>query len=512
MSKLNTANTVAKGVSYEGNIQHIKSPEQQLYELAVTVMYGNDTFYESNHIQINRVNQLMDDIVAYNNFDFIANIIIHARTDMHIRTMPIILTIQFAAALRRAAKHYPLLRCLVCDVIQRADQLTDMYAAALTEFKGKRVVPTAIKYGIADAFLKFNAYQIEKYNRKGAVTLARLLRIVHPKAKTKLQGKLFEQIIKDTVPTPYTWETELSINGTLPADQRKSEKQLWTELVQSDQLGYMALLRNLRNIAQADLQADVIKQVTDRLSDPVEVAKSKQLPFRFISAKQALDSADGVNCNNWIRPLNAALNSSFVNVPKIGDNVWIIVDCSGSMEGDFAQRAAGNVPIDTAVLFAAALVKANKDSANTAVTLFSDRAHQMTVNPDDSVITIAEKLRNKVYGGGTNLNAALNQKQLLGFEPDTVVVLSDMQVTSLSRSDVNTMFAPDTVKVAIDLAAYTTSPIGELTGWYQLAGFSDRIFDMIPAMREKNTIKKRFSTPYIPKQIGIPFDLRDKEI
>ena len=112
------------------------------------------------------------------------------------------------------------------------------------------------------------------------------------------------------------------------------------------------------------------------------------------------------------------------------------------------------------------------------------------------------KLRSNVYGGGTNLEAALALKPKIGFEPDTVFVLSDMQVNSLSRKNIASLFTNECVKVAIDLAPYETTPVGELHGWLQLAGFSDRIFDMIPALREQNSIKKLLSKPY--EAIGIP--------
>lgn len=446
-------------------------------------------------------------LVKAGKHDVIANIIIHARTDMYIRSMPIVMTVQFAEALRIANKTYPALRTLVRDVIQRADQITDLYAVALSTFGGKKFIPTAIKNGVADAFLKFNAYQIEKYNRAGAVKLRDVLQIVHPKAKTKLQGELFSQIITDTVPTPYTWETELSINGTLPADKKKTDTQLWTELVSSGKLGYMALLRNLRNIITAGVDADLQARVIATLTDPEEIAKNKQLPFRYINAQKAITGSGP----NWLRAINNALNQSFVNVPKIGENVWIIIDCSGSMEGGYSTRQTGTAPIDTAVLFAAALVKANADSANVRVTMFSNNAEHVDVNPDDTVTSIAAYLRGKVYGGGTALQSALNLKSKLGFEPDTVVVLSDMQVDRLDRANPSSYFTNECVKVAINLDAYESTPIGDLNGWFQLSGFSERLFDMIPAMREQGSVAKRFNHAYEPAVVKIPYDLQDKK-
>ena len=85
-----------------------------------------------------------------------------------------------------------------------------------------------------------------------------VLRIVHPEAKDARQGMIFEKIMKDTLEAPYTWEVELSRNGQLAKAEQKSKKDLWTELVTSGKMGYMALLRNLRNILEAGVDPAVL--------------------------------------------------------------------------------------------------------------------------------------------------------------------------------------------------------------------------------------------------------------
>ena len=94
-------------------------------------------------------------------------------------------------------------------------------------------------------------------------------------------------------------------------------------------------------------------------------------------------------------------------------------------------------------------------------------------------------------------DAALKLKSSLGFEPDTVVIFSDMQVNHLysdygygyksrysSRTaNVAKLFSPSTVKIAVNLNGYESTPVSEIDGWYQLTGWSDRMFDFIPAVR-----------------------------
>jgi len=512
MSALNPQNTAVKAglkkPSFEGNIQDVKKAEMQLYEGAVMTLYGKDSFYETNDNRLERMRENVTQVVNKGNLDFVANTIVFARTVMNIRSFPVILTVLFAEALRNEGKQYVQLRNVVADVIQRADQIADMYAFALSVFGNKNAVPMAIKRGVADAFNKFNEYQFAKYTRDGAVKLKDVLRIVHPTANTEEQGALFAKMINDKMEIPYTWETELSRNGQLPEGERKTNRQLWTELVNSGSVGYMALLRNLRNILQAEVDTSVITTVADRISDSNQVQKSKQLPFRFLNAYKSI--IDETNNVKLIRAVTNALEVSVTNVPKIGDNVWIIIDCSQSMIGGYwehtfnsavkksRQRTRGTievVPMLTASLFASMLVKGSNHANNLAITMFSDKARHVHVNANDSVISITEHLLKHVQGGGTNLYKALAMKSSLKWEPDTVIILSDMQVTDLRGA--STDFAPETIKIAINLEAYDTTPVSQSQGWLQLSGWSEKIFDFIPALREGTTIPKLLSVPYL---------------
>ena len=140
--------------------------------------------------------------------------------------------------------------------------------------------------------------------------------------------------------------------------------------------------------------------------------------------------------------------------------------------------------------------------------MFSDNAFHVDINPEHDVMDNIKYLINKVEGGGTNLAAALELKDTLGFEPDTVVLLSDMQVDSLNRTygvygyqqhiiNISQIFAPDVVKVAVNLAPYSTSPAHNINGWIQLNGWSDKVFDFIAAFRNGSTIVDILGVPYM---------------
>ena len=53
----------------------------------------------------------------------------------------------------------------------------------------------------------------------------------------------------------------------------------WCAVIPS--MGYMALLRNLRNFDEAGVPDEVAEQVAARLAAPEQVARARQFPMRF---------------------------------------------------------------------------------------------------------------------------------------------------------------------------------------------------------------------------------------
>lgn len=535
------------GVSANGNLQFKKEPLQMLYELTVSTLFGKGTFYKSGDQLVRELRKQVVTAVDMGAYDFVANLAVHARGEMNIRTIPIVLVVEFAKALsdkREAATasiktklnaeiaagrdqrvralrkqlteatetySYAHMRELVRDVIQRADQITDLYAYALDVFGGKGKIPMAIKRGVADAFNKFGEYNFAKYNRDGSVKFRDVLRIVHPEAKDARQGMIFEKIMKDTLEAPYTWEVELSRNGQLAKAEQKSKKDLWTELVMSGKMGYMALLRNLRNILEAGVDPAVVREyVCDVIADPKRVAESRQLPFDFVEAYNIVKDMD----SKVATAVSKAIDLSVSNMPKLGEKVWFIVDFSGSMGGDpddpnrgqyYGYQSGTNSAVTTATLLAAALLKANGDRADElAVTLFGSDAKTLRgIDTNNSVLAIKKELlrhRTGSIAGSTNFGAALNQKSSLGFDPDTIVVLTDGEVNGFPYSRLRNLTGKDTMKLTVNLNAASTTPMTKEDGWFTTSGWSPAMFKWIPAMREKATVVDQLSVPYI----GVP--------
>lgn len=485
----------ALAYSANENLQFVKEPAQHLYELAVSTLFGRNTFYRTSDTLVKQLQKEVKAVVAADGLDFIANLAIHARSEMNIRTIPLVMVVEFAKALRDQNKQYPYMRQLVRDVIQRADQITDLYAYALDVFGDKKTVPMSIKRGVGDAFNKFTEYQFAKYNRDNTVKLRDVLRIVHPTARDVEQGAIFEKIMKDTMEVPYTWETQLSANGQKKGAEQKSKKDLWTELFTSGKMAYMGQLRNLRNLLEADVDVDVINRAAAYISNPEQVARSKQLPFDFVEAYDAVKAKN----SKIATAVSTAIDLSVTNMPVIGKRVWIIVDGSGSMNG---------IARETSTLFAAAMLKAvgkNAQTENFAVTLFGSRAETFhSIDTNESVMSIKRMLTRDM--GGTDFDLALKQKTKLGFEPDAVIVFTDGEVNHFPYSRLKNLFDKDTVKLTVNLegGGTPTTPLVKEDGWYTVAGWSSAMFKWIPAMREKQTAVDRLSVPYQSAHRDVP--------
>ncbi|XP_043914013.1 telomerase protein component 1 [Protopterus annectens] len=79
---------------------------------------------------------------------------------------------------------------------------------------------------------------------------------------------------------PETWERQISLRGNV--------KDVWEELIDHQKLPFMAMLRNLRNVIKSGISEGHHRQVLNRLMDKKSVIRSRQFPFRFLSAYKVI--------------------------------------------------------------------------------------------------------------------------------------------------------------------------------------------------------------------------------
>ncbi|XP_076983448.1 telomerase protein component 1 isoform X2 [Tamandua tetradactyla] len=83
---------------------------------------------------------------------------------------------------------------------------------------------------------------------------------------------------------PETWERELSLRG--------NKAPVWEKLIESGTLPFMALLRNLCNLLRVGISARHHELILQRLQHAKSVIHSRQFPFRFLNAHDAIDNLE----------------------------------------------------------------------------------------------------------------------------------------------------------------------------------------------------------------------------
>lgn len=500
------------GVSSKGNVQHNKTSEQVLFETLVSHMYGKDSYHEGGAAILSRFDTALADVLRRGQFQFVNNLVNFARNEMGMRSMPIYAGVKTAHLCRTLGLKNPLLKETVGSTISRADALTEVFALSVQTFGNKKAIPQAIKKALADSFEKFDEYQFAKYKSEGkAVWLRDVMRVVHPKPADEARAALYGRIKTNTMPNPETWEVLFTQNGQLPVTERKSDKDIWIGLLKSRKLGMLALLRNMRRMIASGMDNDFAKLIADTLTNQHAVRKSKVFPYQIYMSYKAMEmsrtSLQASHYNILMAALESALEMSVENVPDLGDNVWILLDTSGSMHGPMGGRQSfghsGYVSqgptikmVEMAALFAAIVFKRSATfNYNVAMTRFDTDASMLNINPRDTVLTITRNIMATRQGGATYIWAALDLMPRLGFKPQTVILFSDMQVDSPSMGSKygydtggrNTrtlnMFGQEAMKVAFNFAAGATTPASEVDGWIQLAGYSDKVFKFIEMSR-----------------------------
>ena len=313
MAKFNFKNT-NKTVNRDGFPAYKLQDKEQLVTAVLTTMFGEQKFYGSTDSDI----FVLATVLCGEDPAFVAKLACYARNVANMRSVSHVL----ACIIAHEAHEYT--RAVIRNIIVRPDDITEIMSCYLQMY-GKPF-PNALKREVAKQIQKFDEYSLAKYNSRGmSMKFRDVLRITHPTPKDEETEALFRKVLDDTLETPYTWETELSEKG--------NTKEVWDELIASGKVGYMALLRNLRNIVKSG--AD-IKPVLDVLADPERVRKSRQLPFRFFSAYRMLEQ-ENLMTPEIHRALEKALTVSVENLETIPGRTLIAVDVSGSM-GSYISR------------------------------------------------------------------------------------------------------------------------------------------------------------------------------
>ena len=473
MSKFNFKNT-DKTVNRDGFPAYKMQDKEQLVTAVLTTMFGEPKFYGSTDEDI----FVLATVICGEEPSFVAKLACYARNVANMRSVSHVL----ACIIAHEAHEYT--RAVIRNIIVRPDDITEIMAC-YKQMYGKPF-PNALKREIAEQIQRFDEYALAKYNSRGmSMKLRDVLRITHPTPKDEKTEALFRKVLDDTLETPYTWETELSEKG--------NTKEVWDELIASGKVGYMALLRNLRNIVKCGADIAPVLKV---LSDPERVKKSRQLPFRFFSAYRMLEQ-ENLMTPEIHRALENALTVSVENLDTVPGRTLIAVDVSGSM-GSCISRKSTVMCSEIAGLLGAMSSRICEDAA---VCYFDCPGGWSCLRGDKGYIvehygkydSILEICRKHIFsGGGTQMDLpmkfALEEDKSASIKPfDRVIYFSD-NVCNSSSYGIKTVqsmvdkyrkkYNPDFWVHGVDLQGYGTQQFcGK--NFNLIAGWSDKVLEFI---------------------------------
>ena len=417
--------------THEGAIARRIGPEAELRRSIMACMLFEGEFYESGASIYKRIQALVPTVRP----ETVAQIAIDARTQMNLRHAPLMLVREMA----RHASHRPLVRQTLSQVIQRADELAEFVAMYWKD--GKQPLAASVKKGLADAFPKFNAYQLAKYNRDNPVKLRDVLFLSHARPKDAEQALTWKQLVDGTLASPDTWEVELS------AGKGEAKKESWERLLSENKLGALALIRNLRNMLGVGVDDNHIRRALR------EMKTERVLPFRFLAAVR--------HAPRFAPELEAAMLRNLSDQPKLKGHTVILVDISGSMDAALSSKSE-MLRMDAAIGLA---VMGREMCESVSVASFSTYTREI---PAYRGLGLADAIKKSQPHNSTDLRGAVawaNQQRY-----DRLIVITDEQSATVPPT-------PNGLGYVINVASYKNG-IG-YGPWLHLDGFSEKIMDYI---------------------------------
>lgn len=505
-------NKVAKQttVTFEGGKAYQRDAKADLFLLAVTNMAGEDTFYESADTRDQRYRELVH-AVAVSDPEWMLRFVTWLRAEANMRSAAVVAACEAVRA-RLDAGASGQNRQLIAAACLRADEPGEVLAYWTGRYG--RALPKPVKRGVADAVARlYTEYSFAKYDSDAkGFRFGDVVDLVHPTAAADKpwQGELFRHALDrrhhrdNPVPETLPMLAERAQLLALPAEQRRAalsadggaarlaeagmtwealagwlqgpmDRTAWETVIPS--MGLMALARNLRNFDQAEVADEVAWQVCARFLDAGQVARSRMLPYRWLSAYKAAPSL------RWGHALEGALGHAIAAVPELPGRTLVLVDTSGSMTGRVSARSSVT-HLDIGALIGVALAAraaGSGEAGSVDLAGFADGVFTHELAKGGSVLRGIEAFtkRSGEVGHGTRMVEAIAASY---DGHDRVVIVSDMQTFPYyyNRDKGADAFIPESVPVfGINTTGYGASalPPGKRNR-FEIGGFSDKVFTM----------------------------------
>jgi len=478
---------LANATNAAGGTAYALTPRQALAQVAATGCLS-PTYYAAAEAQLSEVLSICEKVDP----EFIARTALYARKRGAMKDMPALLCAVLSV-------RSPLFFASIFDrVIDDGRMLRTFVQIVRSGAAGRKSLGSRPKKLVQRWFAARTDEAIFRASVGTSPTLADVVRLARPRPQARSREALYGWLVGRNVPRADLPELVRSFEAYREAPEGEVPDVPF-QMLTSLQLGveqWAAIARraswqttrmNLGTFAGQGVfeLPGMAELVAARLRDPDEIRRARAFPYQLLAAWAAAGDVPAV-----VREaLQDAIEIALENVPAIEGRIWVLPDVSGSMSSPVTGFRRGGTTavrcIDVAALFAAALIRKNRDAG---VLPFAERVREVELNPRDTVLTNAAKLA-ALGGGGTDCSAPLrllNRRQSRG---DLVVFISDNQswmdrggargTATLREWNRFCELQPRAKLVCIDLQPYANTQAIERGDIMNVGGFSDAVFERI---------------------------------
>ena len=489
-SKVPAADTTnnAGGKAYKFDKKHC------IAQIAATNCF-NGTYYASAESNLELAKKAALDLK--DDPEFLAKVAVYSRNRGYMKDMPAFLvTLLLDLDTKLFHKVFP----VVIDNGKMLRNFCQMARSGAVTQKARNLSAGAARTAIQRWFDVRGGYALFKASIGNDPSMEQILRMARPRPNTPEKEALFgyflgKDVSLDKLPEivreyeMFKKDKSLSVPNVdfRMLDSLGLTDDQWKEIAR--RAPWQMTRMNLNTFTRHNVFKDkeLVKLVADRLRDKQLIVDARQFPYQLFSAYRATES--GELPHEVREALQDAMEIAIDNVPEFTGQIYVCVDCSGSMSSPITGYGAGGRSSsiqcsDVAGLFASSVIRKNRSAE---VWTFESSAKKVTLNPRDTVITNTNKL-NKA-GGGTNISAPLRDLNAAKAKGDAVIYVSDNESwldrgwggsTGLaSEWETFKKRNPNARLICIDLLARDNSQIKARKDILQVGGFGDQVFDVV---------------------------------
>lgn len=344
----------AGGKAYAYDNRHL------LAQVAATGMFGAQPWGED---MVENLVQMATDL---GDPEFVAKAALWARKRGHIKDAPALLCATLAHLAPEA------FRKVAPQVLDNGRMVRGLVGYLR---RGGKAMPTCARKFVKDWFRARSAVRLlndSVGSSGGEMSLADVIRLVHPKPKDVIQGAVLRYLLgkdmeghEELLP-PFLKDLQAFQRSPGSAPMPRVDFRLLTSMPLSTaqwttialQGGWQMVRMNLNTFARHGVFGDagVTRRVADKLRDPKAIAESRVLPFQLLTSHQYLSAEVPQEIR---QALVEATEIAVSNIPPMTGKIYVCVDISGSTHDPIrvSQGRSSTTCLDVAALAASSIAR-----------------------------------------------------------------------------------------------------------------------------------------------------------